>query len=219
MPTALPHLGVGAASPPAASGRSSVRVWDTLGHTGQAQSGLRQVRETLDKSLPNREKFSPGVSRGRAHDHRSIEVLASGLPLHHGAQIAVDITLRCALRSCGYAHVHAAVMNGAVLARAREEKERKYVELLDADRCRLVVIAMETATKLWLPWTHLPPPAPGKAPAVLRRSVHLSWRRRWSRMLPVSCARAFAASLVALPASALPGTDGATPDLADLFTE
>ena len=28
-----------------------------------------------------------------ADDHRSIEVLASELPLHHGAQIAVDITL------------------------------------------------------------------------------------------------------------------------------
>ena len=158
-----------------------------------------------------------------ADDHRSIEVLASGLPLHHGAQIAVDITLRCALRSCGNAHVHAAVMNGAVLARAREEKERKYVELLDADRCRLVVIAMETGGR----WSNealafvdsLASARAREAPAVLRRSVHLSWRRRWSRMLSVSCARAFAASLVALPASALPGTDGATPDLADLVTE
>ena len=42
-----------------------------------------------------------------------------------------------------------------------------------------------------------------EALAVLRRS----------RMLSVSCALAFAASLVALPATALPGTDGATPDL------
>ena len=56
-----------------------------------------------------------------------------------------------------------------------------------------------------------------EAPPVLRRSVRLGWRRRWGRMLAVSCARAFAASLVALPAAALPGTDGATPDLADLF--
>ena len=31
-----------------------------------------------------------------ATDHRAIEVLASGLPLHHGVQLAVDITIRCA---------------------------------------------------------------------------------------------------------------------------
>ena len=34
-----------------------------------------------------------------ATDMRSIEVLAIGLPLHHGAQLAVDITLRSALTS------------------------------------------------------------------------------------------------------------------------
>ena len=141
-----------------------------------------------------------------ADDHRSIEVLASGLPLHHGAQIVVDITLRCALRSCGNAHVHAAVMNGAVLARAREEKERKYVELLDADRCRPVVIAIEIGGRgsdEALAFVDSLASA-RQGSAVLRRSVHLSWRRHWSRMLSVSCARAFAASLVALPASAPP---------------
>ena len=39
----------------------------------------------------------------RADDMRSIEVLASGLPLHHGAQLAVDITLRCALTAASQA--------------------------------------------------------------------------------------------------------------------
>ena len=56
--------------------------------------------------------------------------------------MAVDITSRCALRSCGTAHLHTAATNGAVLAGAREVEERKYVELLDAERCRLVVIAL-----------------------------------------------------------------------------
>ena len=36
-------------------------------------------------------------------DDRSIEVLASGLPMHHGAQLAVDITLRSAVTSFGAA--------------------------------------------------------------------------------------------------------------------
>ena len=36
-----------------------------------------------------------------ANDERAVEVLASGLPLFHGAQLAVDITLRCALTASG----------------------------------------------------------------------------------------------------------------------
>ena len=36
-----------------------------------------------------------------ADDARAVEVLASGLPLFHGAQLAVDITLRSALTATG----------------------------------------------------------------------------------------------------------------------
>ena len=36
-----------------------------------------------------------------ATDEREIEVLASGLPLHHGAQLAVDITVRSASLGVG----------------------------------------------------------------------------------------------------------------------
>ena len=60
-----------------------------------------------------------------ASDERSIEVLASGLPFHHGAQLAIDVTLRSALTSCGSAIPGAARKNGAALARARPDKERK----------------------------------------------------------------------------------------------
>ena len=71
-----------------------------------------------------------------AQDEKAIEVLALGLPLHHGAQLAVD--------------VHSPV---------RPDRERrsspqrcsggrrslgKYTELLAGDRCRLVVVAFET---------------------------------------------------------------------------
>ena len=38
-----------------------------------------------------------------AQDERAIEVLALVLPLHHGAQLAVDVTLRCALTANGEA--------------------------------------------------------------------------------------------------------------------
>ena len=46
-----------------------------------------------------------------AKDERAIEVLATGLPLHHGAQLAVDKTLRSALTACGRARPNAAHTN------------------------------------------------------------------------------------------------------------
>ena len=50
----------------------------------------------------------------------AIEVLASGLPIHHGARLAVDVTMRCALTAQGLASPGAAHINGAAaLSRAR----------------------------------------------------------------------------------------------------
>ena len=69
-----------------------------------------------------------------AADEKAIEVLASGLPLFQRAQLAVDVTV------C----VGAATTDGVVLVRARGEKERKYHELLAGERCRLVVVGIET---------------------------------------------------------------------------
>ena len=73
-----------------------------------------------------------------ATDARAIEVLVSGLHMNHGAQLAVDITLRSAVTVCGRPCPNAAVEDGAV------EKERKYAELLVDDRCQLVVVGVET---------------------------------------------------------------------------
>ena len=78
------------------------------------------------------------------NDAREIEVLASGLPMHHGAQLAVDITLRSAVDALGEACANAAPVNGGVLHRARRDKETKYAELVEGDRCRLVVVPIET---------------------------------------------------------------------------
>ena len=58
-----------------------------------------------------------------------------------------------------------------------------------------------------------------EVPSVLRRSNHLAWRRRWTRMLAVSCGRSFADSLVSAKWDTWKGTEGARPDLVDLFGE
>ena len=156
-------------------------------------------------------------------DDRAIEVLASGLPYHHGAQLAVDITLRSVLTRCGNACNQADRVDGVVLARARLEKERKYAELLHGDRCHLVVVGIETGGR-WSPEAlhfvdTLAATRAREAPPTLRRSAYLAWVRRWPRMLAVSCGRSFAHSLISPPAVDLQGTDGPLPDLADLFQD
>ena len=52
---------------------------------------------------------------------------------------------------------------------------------------------------------------------VLRCSAFLGWRRRWIRMLSISCSLAFASSLLSSRDDVWEGTDGASPDLAELF--
>ena len=61
-----------------------------------------------------------------------------------GAQLAVDVTLRSAVTSGGEARPRAADLDGAVADEARKDKEAAYPELLEARRCSLVVVALET---------------------------------------------------------------------------
>ena len=79
-----------------------------------------------------------------AEDARQIEVLAQDLPYFGGAQLAVDVTLRCVLSCEGEAHPHAADTDGAVLLKARADKEMTCPEVATSGRCRLVVMAIET---------------------------------------------------------------------------
>ena len=157
-----------------------------------------------------------------ATDERAIEVVASGLEMNHGAQLAVDITVRSAVTSCGRARPNAATVDGAVLVEARHNKEMKCAELCEGDRCRLVVVGVETGGR-WSPQAlsfveQLAASRAREAPRALRFSSFLAWRKRWCRMLSVSCSRAFAGSLVSSADDQLEGIDASVPELADLFS-
>ena len=77
-------------------------------------------------------------------DGRRLEVVADGLTLWHGAQLAIDTTLVSPLRRDGSARFRAADQDGAVLMEARRRKERTYPELSgEGGRARLVVLAAE----------------------------------------------------------------------------
>ena len=56
-------------------------------------------------------------------------MLVSGLELNHGAQLAVDITVRSAVTARGRARPNASTVDGAVLVEACQDKEAKYAEL------------------------------------------------------------------------------------------
>ena len=115
---------------------------------------------------------------------------------------------------------NAAGSNSVVLVKARRDKEAKYAEFVDGPRCYLVVLAIETGGR----WSDesmnfISASASARSrdpPQALQRPAFWAWRRPWTRMLAVSCSRAFATSLTSVGA-ALDGVDGITPDLADVF--
>ena len=78
-------------------------------------------------------------------DDRRLEVVADGLPLFHGAQLAIDTTLVSPVRANKVPWRQCATQNGAALDQARRTKERRYPELTgEYGRARLVVLACET---------------------------------------------------------------------------
>ena len=72
----------------------------------------------------NKQRFNAFLRGMKAEDERYIEVLAPDLPCFAGTQLAINIKLRRALTSAGEAHPDVAVVGGAVLRQARQEKER-----------------------------------------------------------------------------------------------
>ena len=143
--------------------------------------------------------------------------------MNHRAQLSVDITLRSAVTANGRVCPNAATVDGAVFTRARLDKETKYAKLVESDRCQLVVVGIETGGR----WSNeatsfiegLAASRAREAPVALRFSSFLAWRKRWCRMLSVSCSRAFCGSLVSTADDQLTGTDGAAPELADLLPQ
>ena len=112
---------------------------------------------------------------------------------------------------------------GAALRIARLAKERFYPELIRAQRCRLVVLAIEIAGR----WSSeavefvrlLARSRARSAPAHLRASCASACSQRWSGILAFAAARAFAASLHPAPLHGTANVDGPIPALSDLLAE
>ena len=157
-------------------------------------------------------------------DGRRIEVVANGLPIWHGAQLAVDTTLVSPIRGDGRPHRRAASEPGVVLGRADWRKRRSiYPELLQARRSRLLVLGFEVGGR----WSgaaldflrRLARTRARGVPSVLQASARQAFAYRWSGLLSVAAQNAFAASLLEVPLQSVFGVDGPVPDLGDTLAD
>ena len=152
------------------------------------------------------------LAEPNAADARRLEVVADGLPLFGGAQLAVDTTIVSTLHANGVPRrVH---VDGVVLAAARQRKERRYPELVGRrGRARLVVLAVEVCGR-WSQETQrffssLARAEARSVPPLLRKRVEQAWRLRWGSLFSCTVAGAVASSLLELPGTR--GADGACP--------
>ena len=155
-------------------------------------------------------------------DTRRLEVVADGLPLFGGMQLAVDTTLVSTLHCDGTARRGAAEEDGTALALAKRRKLRTYPEFSGPrSRARLVVLAGEVAGR-WsretLTFLSLLAKAKCRSePRLLKQRAEQAWRLRWCSILGCAAARAFAASLLNLRTAG--GADGSTPLAHEVLSE
>ena len=156
-------------------------------------------------------------------DDRRIEVIANGLALWGGAQLAVDTTLVSPLTRAGEPRRRAGRFAAAALHDARKAKERAYPELLRNSRCRLVVLGIEVGGR----WseeaasfiTNLARAKTRDTPAPLRQAATASLISRWTAFLTHATFTAFAASLLFEDPTHHHNLDGDPPPLSDLLAQ
>ena len=181
--------------PPSSRSCRCGRLLDVLGHhrTGCAEAGVLGRRGCALESAAARVCREAGAMVSTnvmvrdldllPMDHvdaRRLEVVADGLPLFHGAQVAVDTTMVSPLRRDGTPHAQCAREDGAALRLARRRKERAYPELSgEHGRARLVVLACEVGGR-WSSETQsflrqLSKAKTRHVPHHLRTSAKLAW--------------------------------------------
>ena len=179
--------------------RAACQVAGVLGRRGfPIESAVARVcREAGGRVTTNVRVQDLDIPPGAAPDNRRLEVVVDGLPLFHGAQLAVDATMVSPVRRDGTARRQCAMTDGAAMTQARRRKERTYPELAQVHgRARLVVVACEVGGR-WsreaLSFVHSLSKAKARSePEEFREVVERAWVRRWSSLLACAAARAFA---------------------------
>ena len=155
-------------------------------------------------------------------DDRRIEVIANGLPMWGGSQLAVDTTLVSPLTRSGEPRSRGGTYAGAALQDARRNKERAYPELRHNRRCRLVVLGIEVGGR----WSNeassfirmLAKARARSSPPSLQAATTAALVSRWSALLTHAAATSFAASLLFEDLSPHHNLDGDLPPLGHLLS-
>ena len=108
--------------------RAACATAGVLGRRGFAleSAAARVCREAGARVSSNVRVQDMDLVRPDALDNRRLEIVADGLPLFLGAQLAVDTTLVSVLRRDGSPRPRCANEDGAALAAARRRKEGTY---------------------------------------------------------------------------------------------
>ena len=151
-------------------------------------------------------------------DGRGLEIVANGLGLYHGQQLAIDTTCISPITRAGEPHPGADTTPGCAADNAHQRKRCRYPELTRARRCRLIVFMIEVGGR-WgseaLQVTRaLAHARVAEAPPWLRAAVANAWLTRWSAIIAVAAQRALATTLLELPAHGA-SIGGDIPELSD----
>ena len=171
------------------------------GHWFRKFSAQTSPLETKTKTLRKKTRTMLDVKhRIPVHrvDNRRIEVIANGLPLWGGSQLAIDTTIVSPLTSQAAPRQHRGQYAGTALRDARRSKERTYPELVHPGRCRLVVFGIEIGGR----WSeeaagfirHFAKARARQSPEPLRQAVTAALIARWSAILAHATFTALAAS-------------------------
>ena len=163
------------------------------------------ARLSLDVRVQDMDLARPDVL-----DNRRLEIVADGLPLFHGAQLAIDTTMVSLLIRDGTPHTRCADVDGAALRAARRRKETTYPELGGQfGRARLVVLGAGRWSDECLSFLRQLARAKVRSePPHLKVRARRAWLFTWSVLLSCSAARAIAMSLLERRGGT--GSDGET---------
>ena len=149
--------------------------------------------------------------------------MANGLPICHGAPVAVDAGLVSPVRADGTAHKGAADRLGVALREAEKRKARTYPELVGSSRLRLLTAASEVGGRMNAAARGLlETAAHARArdePAPLRRAAAHRWYCHWVVLLGVAVQNAVAATLVDDGRALVDAADGYAPSAVDLWRD
>ena len=136
------------------------------------------------------------ITEQSRQDGRRLEVVAEGLSVFGGSQLALDATLVSVLQRDGTARGKADQVDGVALQAARKRKESTYTELHGNNgRTRLVIIAGEVAGRwsaetkgfLWI----LACEKSREVSKILQGTARAAWYRRWSCLLACAASKVF----------------------------